>query len=166
MGLLGGTMAIQTGSWQLLCCMWSPQVILQQPYSSLLPMARSSSAGTSSPPCMAWGQSPHSPTGQHQHNQCQICLQEGSLPPGSFPSLSLWCRTCGAGGPSGRRAEANRAIGEKGGRECPAGAERVKEGMDFGAEYEPCMGPGSGGSRVRPSLTVAPVEGEAGADAR
>lgn len=39
-------------------------------------------------------------------------------------------------------------------------------GTDFGAKYEPCTGPGSGGSRVRPSLTVAPVEGGAGADAQ
>lgn len=79
--------------------------------------------------------------------------------PGEAPSVGC----VGAGGRSSRSAEADRSVGEERGRGCPAGAGRVKVGTDFGAKYEPCTGPGSGGGRVGPSLTAAPVEGDAGA---
>ena len=82
--------------------------------------------------------------------------------PGEAPGV----RHARASGPSGRSAEADRTVGEEGGRRCPDRAGRVKVGTAFGAKYEPCTGPSSGGSRVGPCLTAAPVEGDAGADAQ
>ena len=117
----------------------------------------------------------HAPAG-HRHPWCQIRLREDGpshgLPPGRLsgpfpcpsPHEAPGAGRVGAGSPSGRSAEADRTAGEEAGRGSPAGAGRGKVGTDFGGKYEPCMGLGSGGSRIRPFLTAAPVEGDAGAD--
>lgn len=82
--------------------------------------------------------------------------------PGEAPGVGC----VGAGSPPGHSAEADGTVGEERGRGCPARAGRVKVVTDFGTKYEPCTGPSSGGSRVRPSVTAGPVEGDTGADAQ
>lgn len=116
---------------------------------------------------------------RHQHRWCQVCLEEDSMQLSLLPRTALQAPfpthcpggapgvgCVGAGGPPGHSVETDRTVGEERGRGYPARAGRVKVVTDFGIKYEPCTGPSSRGSRVRPSVTVAPVEGDTGADAQ
>lgn len=178
----GGTAATQTRFWRLPSCTCpphcSPAKAAAAPQLPATPaaaggrkgsgaMARSGSAVPPVHPSQGMGTDPsqlHAPAGPAPAVGASSVRRR--VAHSAAPSPGQCPRSVGAGGRSGHSAAAVRTAGEEGGRGCPDGAGRVKVGTDFGAKYKPCTGPGCGGSRVGPSLTAAPAEATAGADAQ